>query len=74
MKTWAKVLIGIAIALVVLFVVAYFGVGYVIYDKLGNVKGSCDERLTNRPDNFSLHPESISVRASSWPRPHKRPA
>ena len=39
MKTWGKVLIGIAIALVVLLVVAYFGMGYVIYDKLGNVKG-----------------------------------
>jgi fermentation-respiration switch protein FrsA (DUF1100 family) len=57
MKTWIKVLIGIAIALVVLLVVAYFGMGYVIYDKLGNVKGSCDEHLANRPDNFALHPE-----------------
>ena len=57
MKTWSKVLIGIAIALVVLLVVAYFGMGYVIYDKLGNVKGSCDEHLANRPDNFALHPE-----------------
>jgi hypothetical protein len=37
MKTWSKILIGIAIALVVLLVVAYFGMGYVIYDKLGNV-------------------------------------
>ena len=57
MKTWVKVLIGIAIALVVLLIVAYFGMGYVIYDKLGNVKGSCDEHLANRPDNFALHPE-----------------
>ncbi len=57
MKTWGKVLIGIAIALVVLLVVAYFGMGYVIYDKLGNVKGSCDEHLANRPDNFALHPK-----------------
>ena len=57
MKTWTKILIGIAVALVVLLVVAYFGMGYVIYDKLGNVKGSCDEHLANRPDNFALHPE-----------------
>jgi len=57
MKTWVKVLIGIAVALVVLLVVAYFGMGYVIYDKLGNVKGSCDEHLANRPDNFALHPK-----------------
>jgi len=55
MKTWAKVLIGIAIALVVLFVVAYLGMGYVIYSKLADVKGSCDEHLANRPDNFALH-------------------
>ena len=55
MKTWAKVLIGIAIALVVLLVVAYLGMGYVIYSKLADVKGSCDEHLANRPDNFALH-------------------
>jgi len=57
MKTWTKVLIGVGIALVVLLVVAYFGMGYVIYDKLGNVKGSCDEHLANRPDNFVLAPD-----------------
>ncbi|MCX6032203.1 MAG: alpha/beta hydrolase [Chloroflexi bacterium] len=56
MKTWAKVLIGVATALVVLLIVAYLGMGYVIYDKLSNVKGSCDEHLANRPDNFALHP------------------
>ncbi len=38
MKTWAKVLIGIAIALVVLLVVAYFGMGYVIYASSGTSK------------------------------------
>jgi hypothetical protein len=54
-KTWKKILLGIAIALVVLLVVAYFGMGYVIYDKLANVKGSCDEYLANRPDKFALH-------------------
>jgi dipeptidyl aminopeptidase/acylaminoacyl peptidase len=57
MKTWVKVLIGIAIGLGVLLVVAYLGMGYVIYDKLGNVKGSCDEHMANRPDNFALHPD-----------------
>jgi pimeloyl-ACP methyl ester carboxylesterase len=56
MKTGVKVLLGIAIGLVVLLVVAYLGMGYVIYDKLGNVKGSCDEHQANRPDNFALHP------------------
>ena len=57
MKTWHKVLIGIGLALVVLLVVGYFGMGYVIYDKLGNVKGSCDEHLANRPDDFVLAPD-----------------
>ena len=56
MKTGVKVLLGIAIGLVVLLVVAYLGMGYVIYDKLGNVKGSCDEHQANLPDNFALHP------------------
>jgi dipeptidyl aminopeptidase/acylaminoacyl peptidase len=57
MNTRTKVLPGIAIALVVLLVIAYFGMGYVVYDKLVNVKGQCDEHLANRPDNFALHPE-----------------
>ncbi len=55
MRTWQKVLIGSGSALVVLLVIAYFGMGYVIYDTLGNVKGSCDEHLANRPDRFALH-------------------
>lgn len=37
-----KILIAIVVAFVTLLVVAYFGAGYVIYDKLGNVAGSCD--------------------------------
>ncbi len=56
MKRRNKLLLGIAIALVVLLVIAYFGMGYIIYNKLGNVTGSCDEHLANRPDNFALHP------------------
>lgn len=56
MKTWAKILIGIATALVVLLVFAYFGMAYVVYDKLTNIKGSCEEWAANRPDNFALHP------------------
>ena len=55
MKTWVKAVIGIAIALVVLGVAAYLGMGYVIYSKLANVKGSCDEHLANRPVIFALH-------------------
>jgi dipeptidyl aminopeptidase/acylaminoacyl peptidase len=57
MKTWHKVLIGIAIALVVLVVIGYFGMGYVIYDKLGTVRGDCDPVAANRPDNFLLDPD-----------------
>lgn len=56
MKRRTKLLLGIAVALVVLLVIAYFGMGYIIYNKLGNVTGSCDEHLANRPDNFALHP------------------
>jgi fermentation-respiration switch protein FrsA (DUF1100 family) len=56
-KTGTKVLIGVGVGLFVLLVVAYFGMGYVIYDKLANVKGSCDEHLANRPDDFALHPD-----------------
>jgi fermentation-respiration switch protein FrsA (DUF1100 family) len=57
MATWVKVLIGVGIALVVLLVIAYFGMGYVIYDKLGNVRGDCDPVAANRPDNFALDPD-----------------
>ena len=56
MKRRTKLLLGIAVALVVLLVIAYFGMGYIIYNKLGNVTGACDEHLANRPDNFALHP------------------
>ena len=55
MKTWGKVLIGIAIALVVLLVVAYFGMGYGIYSQLGNVQGSCDTHQANRPDSIQAN-------------------
>ena len=55
MKTWVKALIGIAIALVVLLVVAYFGMGYGIYSQLGNVQGSCDTHQANRPDSIQAN-------------------
>lgn len=57
MKTRPKILIAIVVAFVTLLVVAYFGAGYVIYDKLGNVAGSCDRHQANRPDNFALLPD-----------------
>ncbi len=56
MKKRTKILLSIAIALVVLLVVAYFGIGYVLFDKLSDVKGSCDENMANHPDDFVLHP------------------
>jgi dipeptidyl aminopeptidase/acylaminoacyl peptidase len=49
-------LIGCAV-LVVLVIVAYAGMGYVIYGRLADVEGSCDEHLANRPDRFELHPD-----------------
>lgn len=57
MKPRSKILIGSAIALVALLVVAYFGAGYAIYDKLGNIAGACERHEANRPDNFVLLPD-----------------
>ena len=57
MKPRNKILIAIVVAFVALLVVAYFGAGYAVYDKLGNVAGSCDRHQANRPDNFALLPD-----------------
>jgi dipeptidyl aminopeptidase/acylaminoacyl peptidase len=57
MKTWGSVLIAAAVVIVVVALAAYLGMGYVIYSKLANVAGSCDEHLANRPDNFARHPD-----------------
>ena len=43
------------IVLAVVLLIGYFGMGYAIYDELGNVTGSCDRHEANRPDNFALH-------------------
>jgi fermentation-respiration switch protein FrsA (DUF1100 family) len=55
MQKRTQLLIGLAATLIVLSVGVYFGLGYVIYDKLANIEGSCDEHQANRPDNFALH-------------------
>jgi uncharacterized protein len=34
-------------------IIAYFGIGYVLYDRLSNVAGSCDRHAANQPDNFT---------------------
>ncbi len=64
MKRHTKILLGIALALVVLLVVAYFGVGYVIYETLGNVTGSCDRHQANRPDSFTVADFAV---VEGWP-------
>jgi dipeptidyl aminopeptidase/acylaminoacyl peptidase len=51
-----KVLIIVLVVLVILLAAAYVGASYVIYDRLADVKGSCDEHSANRPDKFALHP------------------
>jgi uncharacterized protein len=33
-------------------IIAYFGIGYVLYDRLANVAGTCDPHAVNQPDNF----------------------
>jgi pimeloyl-ACP methyl ester carboxylesterase len=55
MKTWVKVLIGIAIVLFVLAIAGYLFAGNMIYSKLSNVAGTCDQWMANRPDNYTLH-------------------
>ncbi len=64
MKKRTNGLLGIGIALVVLLAVAYFGIGYVIFDKLGNVTGSCDKHQVNRPDNFEVAEWAVE---EGWP-------
>ena len=41
------------LAVVLLGVVAYFVLGYVVYTRLANVRGSCDMHLANRPTYFT---------------------
>jgi pimeloyl-ACP methyl ester carboxylesterase len=61
MKTWAKVLIGIGVALVVVAAIVYFGAGYVIYQKLTDVRGDCDKHMANLPDHF------VDIGGEGWP-------
>ena len=54
MKTRTKILITVVVAFVALLAVVYFGAGYMIYDRVGNIAGACERHETNRPDNFAL--------------------
>lgn len=56
-----RTLTAIAVVLVLLAVVAYFGAGYVVYDALADVRGSCDRHMANRPDSFT------DLSATPWP-------
>jgi uncharacterized protein len=47
-----RVMLGLLV-FVLLIVVAYFAVGYLVYTRLANVRGSCDMHLANRPDHFT---------------------
>lgn len=42
-----------AAIIVLLLVAAYFVMGYIVYTRLANVRGSCDMHLANRPDHFT---------------------
>jgi len=57
MQKHIRLLSGLVSSLIVLLVVIYFGLGYVIYDRLANIAGSCDEHQANRPNQFVLHSE-----------------
>lgn len=50
--------IGLTV-LVVLVVAGYFGGGYLVYQQLGNARGSCDKHMANRPDLYT--------NVSDWP-------
>jgi pimeloyl-ACP methyl ester carboxylesterase len=69
MRTWVKILIVIAVVLALLAVSGYLFAGNMIYSRLSNVKGSCDEWLANRPDNFALHPEWPAFDVSQYYMP-----
>ncbi len=49
-------MIVIVIGLAILLAVVYLTLATIVYSRLANVKGSCDEHLANRPDSFALHP------------------
>ncbi len=43
----------VIVLVVLLAVVAYFVMGYIVYTRLANVRGSCDMHLANRPNHFT---------------------
>jgi fermentation-respiration switch protein FrsA (DUF1100 family) len=49
-----KGLLIVLIVVALLLIVGYSGMGYVIYSKLADVKGSCDEHIANRPDRLEF--------------------
>ena len=49
MSVW----ISVIVVGVLLLGVAYFVMGYIVYTRLANVRGSCDMHLGNRPDHFT---------------------
>ncbi len=49
---WTIVFLVLVVVLAV-GVAAYFVIGYIVYTRLANVRGSCDMHLENRPDHFT---------------------
>lgn len=49
----------ILVSLVLIAAIAYFAVGYVVYNQLGNVQHSCDKHMANTPAHFT--------NVSEWP-------
>src|SRR4051812_42180049 len=41
------------VVLALLVAIIYFVLGYVVYRRLANVRGSCDMHQSNRPDHFT---------------------
>ena len=49
----AKGIVWAVVIVVLLLGVGYFVLGYIVYTRLANVRGSCDMHLENRPDSFT---------------------
>jgi alpha-beta hydrolase superfamily lysophospholipase len=60
-EKWLMVLIGGGAVLAGAAAAAYLGIGYLIYRRMANVRGDCDEHMGNSPDHF------VDIGGENWP-------
>jgi len=70
MRTWVKASIKIAAALLGIAVIVYLVSGYVIYERLANVTGSCGRHAVNRPDRILFDDNWPPLDLSRYAMPH----